>query len=191
MALPSSGVISFNDVRIETSQSAMTNYAMSGWTWGLTQGNIGSFGNYAPINVLSSGSRFSESNPLNLSNLSMSAWYNYNHTLQTSTGTTASLYLHADATDQCYSSTMLVMDVGTTNTTLSINISGSRTYNEFFQVVYGKPWTNSGGQAFGTYTEIYSDSSGMPIITASFNYNYVYNAASGSKLYFILSNACP
>jgi hypothetical protein len=191
MALPSSGVISFNNVRIETSQSAMTNYAMSGWTWGKTEGNLGSFGNYAPINILSSGSRFSQNNPLNLSNLSMSAWYSYNHTLETSINNTASLYLHANSTQQCYPSTMLVVEVGTTNTTLSINISGSRTYNEVFHVVYGKPWTNSGGQAYGTYTTVYEDSSGMPVITASFNYNYVYNAASGSKLYFVLTNACP
>ena len=52
MSLPSSGQIAFSDVRTEMSQSSMTSYAMSGWTWGY---NV-NFGSpvYTPINVLSS-----------------------------------------------------------------------------------------------------------------------------------------
>lgn len=189
MALPASGQISFDNVRTEMSQSAKTSYATSGWTWGLTGGNLGSDGNYAPINVLSSGSRFSESSPLNLSNLSMSAWYNYDHNLYIELDVTGTLYQHANAANVCFPSTMLPIELGINDATFSINISGSSDAGEILHVVYGKPWLNNGGSAFGTYTTIF-ESSFFPI-TTSFDYNYTYNADSGSKIYCVLTNACP
>jgi hypothetical protein len=192
MALPASGPISMSMVRTETSQSSMVNYAIGGWTWGEATiacagiGVGGYYSGYAPINVLSSGSRFSESSPLNLSNLSMSAWYNYNHTAQINTGITGTLYQHADVTDKWYPTSMLIIELGTSNTTYSINISGSSLYNEYVYVFYGKPWSNTGG----TYTIpldqlIYQ---GLGNINASINYNYTYNVSSGSKLYCVLAN---
>jgi hypothetical protein len=187
MALPSSGQISFNDVRVETSQSIMTNYAISGWTWGLGQAFCGGYGTvYAPINVLSSGSRFSQSNKLTLSNLSMSAWYNYNHNASIDTGITGTLYQHADRNSQCYPTTMLPIELGTTNVTYSINVSGSD--DGYFAIYYGKPWRSDGAPLASSVELVYVNSG---IITASFNYNYTYNAASGSKIYCVLFGECP
>jgi hypothetical protein len=150
MALPSSGQISFNDVRTETSQSAKNSYAMSEWTWGMGGGNCSGVGiKYAPINVLSSGSRFSISSPLQLSNLSMSAWYSYDHNLYIPTEVTGTLYSHADYTDKPCPTTMLPIELGTTNSTFSINISGSTTIGETVIVFYGKPWRNNADDAGG------------------------------------------
>lgn len=191
MALPSSGQISFNDVRTETSQSIMTNYAISGWTWGQGETLCGGYGTlYAPINVLSSGSRFSESKKLTLSNLSMSAWYNYDHNLYINTGVTGTLYQHADVTFQCHPTTMLPIELGTSNATYSINISGSDTVD--FIIYYGKPW-KSDGTSIGFNPNlapiVYSNYFGT--ITASITYNYTYNASSGSKIYCVLFGGCP
>jgi hypothetical protein len=251
MALTGSGQISFNDVRIEMSQSAKTNYAFGGWAWGYNEDWVG--GNYAPINVLSTGSefcrnyslylgfgglpeydyyyidcggvsvtqsinegetdyftaksgsvnhpspattltdlgatlRFSESNLLDLSNLSMSAWYSYDHTLSIGTDVTGTLYQHADISDQCYPSTMLIVDVGTTNATYNINISGSQLNSEEIYVYYGKPWNTTGANGTGSATYI-TRSVGSGYMT--FNYNYTYNASSGSNLYFVMLGLCP
>lgn len=250
MALTGSGQISFNDVRIEMSQSAKTDYAIGGWAWGYN--NFWEGGNYAPINVLSTGSctsysvylgfggptersytyidcsgnlvyeavyngdtdyftalsgsitsppplaititdlgsvpRFSESNQLILSNLSMSAWYSYDHTLSIDTSVTGSLYQHADVGSGCYPSTMLIMDVGTTDTTYVINISGSGVgAGELIYVYYGKPWNNTGASGTGSITFI-TRSYDNPM---SFNYDYTYNADSGSNLYFVMIGGCP
>lgn len=189
MALPASGPLSMSMVRTETSQSSMINYAIGGWTWGeATIFNCGGliYTGYAPINVLSSGSRFSESLPLNLANLSMSAWYNYNHISQINTGITGTLYQHADTTDKSYPTSMLIIELGTSNTTYSINISGSNLFNEGIYVFYGKPWNNNGGSYSVPADQVVYQNSG--IINTSFNYNYTYNAASGSKLYCVLAN---
>jgi hypothetical protein len=197
MALPSSGQISFNDVRIEMSQSAKAPYEMgAGWTWGggvfptIICSGVGYEG-YAPINVLSSGSRFSESSPLRHQNLSMSAWYNYDHTLYIGLDVTGTLYQHASIPDYCYPSTMLIVDVGTTNTTLSFNISGTLDYpGNILAVFYGKPWLNDGGSNY-PFLPIWADVGYFGnVITQSFFYNYEYHPDSGSKLYWILANGC-
>jgi hypothetical protein len=193
MALPSSGVITFNDVRIEVSQSAKAPYEMGKWTWGGGSPTIVCFGigyeGYAPINVLSSGSRFSESSPLLHQDLSMSAWYNYDHNLYIGLDVTGTLYQHASATSYCYPSTMLVVDVGTTDTTLSLNISGTQDYGSVLGIFYGIPWNNDGSTNYKT--SIIFGNGGYPTITSSLDYNYVYNSDSGSKLYFVIANACP
>jgi hypothetical protein len=189
MALPASGQISFNDVRVEVSQSEASSYAMSEWTWGLGRSNCSGIGiKNAPINVLSSGSRFSESSPLNLSNLSMSAWYNYDHNLYIPTEVTGTLYSHADYADQLCPTTMLPIELGTTNSTFSINISGSTTTIESIIVFYGKPWRNNADDAGGSFpasTVVVANAT-----TTSFQYNYTYNASSGSKLYVVCFGAC-
>jgi hypothetical protein len=187
MALTGSGQLSFNDVRIEMSQSAKTDYALSEWAWGYNEGWDGA--NYAPINVLSSGSRFSESNPLNLSNLSMSAWYGYDHTPSINIDVTGTLYSHADFNDLCPASTMLIVNAGTSSTTLNINITGSNDGTEQLYVYYGKPWNNTGANGTGSATFITSSEFGNDI-NMSFNYTYNYNASSGSNLYFVLFAFC-
>jgi hypothetical protein len=191
MALPASGPISMSMVRTETSQSSMINYAIGGWTWGaatLTCVGVavgGYYSGYAPINVLSSGSRFSESSPLNYTNLSMSAWYDYNHTAQINTGVTGTLYQHADITDKSYPASMLIIELGTSNTTYTINISGSNIYGDIY-IYYGKPWSNTGGSYTIPLDQLVYQ--GFGNINTKFNYNYVYNSTSGSKLYCVLVN---
>ena len=179
-------------VRTETSQSSMINYAMGGWTWG--EATIFScagltYTGYAPINVLSSGSRFSQSFPLNLSNLSMSAWYNYDHNREINIGITGSLYQHADVSDKTSPSSMIVIELGTTSTTCSINISGSSVNNEELFIIYGKPWKVDGGSNVIDPDKIVYNAIPGSVLNISFNYNYTYNASSGSKLYCILANA--
>ena len=178
------------------SQSIMAPYEMGeGWTWGggsvtIVCAGFGGYTGYAPINVLSSGSRFSESSPLIHQDLSMSAWYNYDHNLYIGLDVTGTLYQHANAYSWCYPGTMLVIDVGTTNQTLSISVSGSIDYpgNEL-AVYYGKPWNNSG--TYNPKAAIFSFGYFATEIVSTGFYNYEYNATSGSKLYFVLANACP
>ena len=192
MALPSSGQIAFSDVRTEMSQSSMTSYAMSGWTYGDSNFFCGGAGIlYSPINILSSGSRWNTSGKkITLSNLSMSAWYGYDHTLSIPTGVTGTLYQHADAAAICYPTTMLPIEVGTSNATYSINISGSADYNESLVIFYGKPWKVDGSLAGAPPATILVNAGGGNINT-TYTVNYTYNSTSGSLIYCVLLNACP
>jgi len=198
MALTGSGQISFNDVRTETSQSSLSNYNFYSWAGG----EYSYFGNspstFAPINVLSSGSRFSTSTAMNTP-LSMSQWYSYDHSTYIGTGVTASLYIHNSY--NCYPSSMVIIDIGTSNATYSINISGSALDSYGYgcwYLIYGKPWKVD-GNATGSSTlpggcSAYIPNSVVLIDSGSaqvgynktITYNYTYNAASGSKLYFVV-----
>jgi len=191
MALPGSGTISLSQSRSEMSQSALDSYSLTYWTFGYSGGNNVGVGpnNYAPVNILSSGSRWSPTKKIILANLSMSVWYGYDHNIYIPTDVTGTLYQHADAAGLCYPQTMLPIDLGTSDTTYSINISGSGDYNEILSVIYGKPWAVNGGSSFAGYQEIYQSTVGF--ITTSLNYNYTYNASSGSKIYVVLWGACP
>jgi hypothetical protein len=260
MALTGSGQISFNDVRTEISQSTTTNYSFYGWAGGEYNYLNGSAQNYAPINLLSTGSefcrkyslflssggpssvnynyldcggapvsssinsgttvyfnaksgsvnhappvtvltdsgstlRFSESSPLNTP-LSMSAWYSYDHTSYIGLNTTASLYHHSIY--NCYPSSMIVIDAGTSNTTMSINISGSAVdpYGLGCWVLfYGKPWTSNatngstipGCGCVNAGNAVLIDSGSATVnVNKVITYNYTYNSATGSKLYLVL-----
>jgi len=192
MPLPASGPISMSMVRTETSQSSMINYAMGGWTWG--EATVFScvfvtYTGYAPINVLSSGSRFTQNSKLPLLNLSMSAWYEYTHSAEIPVEVTGSLYQHANITYKNNPSSMIVIELGTSNVTYSINISGSSENNEEVYIIYGRPWKVDGGSNELSSDKIVYNGGLVTSINTSFNYNYVYNASSGSKLYCILANA--
>lgn len=182
MSLPASGPLSMSMVRTEMSQSNTSDYAMYFWV----NGNSYSGPKYfSPINVLSSGSsRFSESTPIGSQNYLMSTWYGYDHTLFGNTATTYSLYYHSG---QCYSTTMLPIEVGTSNTTLMLNASGTLSTPNIFAIYYGKPWNNNGTGVDGTIITS-SGISTNPNYNISYQYNYVYNASLGSKIYFIISN---
>jgi hypothetical protein len=197
MALPASGQITFNDVRTETSQSSLSPYNFYSWAGG----EYSYFGytpsTFAPINVLSSGSRFSTSTAMNTP-LSMSQWYSYDHSTYIGTGVTASLFLHSNY--NCYPSSMVIIDIGTSNATYSINISGSALDSYGYgcwYLIYGKPWKVD-GNATGSSTlpggcSAYIPNSVVLIDSGSaqvgynktITYNYTYNSASGSKLYFV------
>lgn len=189
MALPSSGQISFDDVRIETSQSQFPGQTISGlandynfgysdigWTTGgneyVFDGDTMYLFNYAPINILSSGTRWSDTsgdfpnsltsitypgdNPPSRGNYSMSAWYRYNHTLYNPTNVTGALWNHTQFFNNSTgvnAKTMLPVYIGNTDRTLRINYSGSVWSSSldtilpvevYLEVWYGKPWINSG-----------------------------------------------
>jgi hypothetical protein len=184
MALPSSGQITFNDVRTEMSQSSKTNYSFEEWASGAWSATIGN-SYYTPINLESSGSIFTESNPLDIyGGVSMSQWYNYNRSKSVALSTTTSLYPHVS--DYCYPSSMIIIDAGTTSTTLSLNISGSAIYPYagYWYAFYGKPWQVGGGGT-GSATIITGSSTAFDV-NWSFNYNYTYDANKGQYLYFVL-----
>jgi hypothetical protein len=191
MPLPSSGQISFNDVRIEVSQSVMTDYRFGRWSAGLVYQKEQL---YAPINVLSSGSRWSLTNRLQRSNLSMSAWYGNNHNLSIPTGVTGTLYSHAnpysfdDNLGNVSTQTMLPIELGTSNATYSINVSGSvsASVTESIDIYYGKPWNNNGTDFVVTTSASYVTGTFNFNGSFTYNYNYTYNAASGSKIYVII-----
>ncbi len=191
MALPGSGTITLSQSRSEMSQSALNSYSLTYWAFGYSGGNNVGVGptNYSPVNILSSGSRWSPTKKITLANLSMSAWYGYDHNAYIPTNVTGTLYEHADAAALCYVQTMLPIDLGTSNATYSINISGTLDYNGRLSVIYGKPWAVNGGSAFAGFQSIFE--SGTSIITSSFNYNYTYNASSGSRIYCVVWGSCP
>jgi hypothetical protein len=203
MALPSSGLIDFSDVRVETSQSLFTTYRFSGWASGYNSGcvGVGPNANYAPINLISSGSRYTV-NAAYAPPISMSQWYSYNHTAAISASTTASLYSHWGGNINCSTYTsMIPIDAGITNATLSLNISGSPITESSgdtgcWMVFYGTPWTNTGDSNANVNNCGYVYQSTSAILLASgsirndvnrtITYNYTYNAATGSYIYYVV-----
>ena len=155
---------------------------------------------HAPINLLSSGSIFSESSPLYFSNLSLSAWYGYNHSAYVGLNTTTSLYPHfAGFLTTTYASSMTVIDLGVSNATYNINISGSSSGNGgsgYWVMYYGKPWSNDGtyDQTFFGWPVPYNSVTATPIASGSLQYsynntityNYTYDSNKGQYLYAVL-----
>lgn len=193
MALPSSGQISFDNVRVEVSQSQAPKYTMSDWTAGSHVSGSFSTNVYSPINLISSGSRFSASVAFNpYSNNDLSSWYGYNHfaTMSEDAFLTGDyLYIHT-GTNHCYPSSMIPVDVGTTNKILYFTISGSADfYAENVYVVYGKPWESNGTgsgnvqliTASGHYYHPYTGN-----INLEFSFDYRYTASLGQYVYFII-----
>jgi hypothetical protein len=198
MALPGSGAIAFSNVRTEMSQSAVSPYPFSRWVCG--NYFYDGFPVHAPINLLSSGSRFSESSSLYFSNLSLSAWYGYNHSAYVGLNTTTSLYPHfAGYIGVTLASSMTVIDLGTSNATYSINISGSSSGNGgggYWVMYYGKPWSNNGdsGTTLFTGDVPYNSATATPIASGSLasgynttvTYNYTYDSNKGQYLYAVI-----
>jgi hypothetical protein len=201
MALPSSGQISFDGVRIEMSQSSAPNYSFIEWASGNFISGGFSNSNYninTPINVLSGINTFFEG--YISSGVSMSQWYSYDSTVSFSTGVTASLI--RPVVDYCYPSSMVVFDAGTSNITYTINMSGSTTpdigsnLGPGLVVYYEKPWSVD-GKTTGSATIITGSGIVANIATditdtnMSFNYDYTYDANKGRYLYFVYyANNC-
>jgi hypothetical protein len=193
MPLPSSGQISFDNVRVETSQSLAPKYNMADWTAGAWLSQSFATNRFAPINLVSSGSRFYTASRFNpyLDN-DLSAWYGYNHFLSMSDDGAFSgdyLYTHTGL-NHCYPSSMIPVNVGTTNGTVYINISGSADFlfeNVF--VYYGKPW-ESNGTGSGNWQFITASGHFFPPYTGDinieFNWNYKYTASLGQNIYFVI-----
>lgn len=193
MALPSSGQISFNDVRVEFSQSAAPKYNMSDWTAGAWLSGSFATNRFAPVNLLSSGSIFTTESKFNpYLNNSMSVWYGYNHFVTMSDNAAFFgnyLYTHT-GNNHCYPSSMIPVDVGTTNKIVYITISGSaQAIFENVYVYYGKPWTFNGTgsdraqliTASGHYFPPYTGD-----INLEFGWDYRYTASLGQYIYFVI-----
>jgi hypothetical protein len=198
MALPSSGQISFDDARIEFSQSLAPKYTMSDWTAGAWASQSFAFYDtvtniYSPVNLTPWENRFPSNSRYDpYLNNSMSFWYDYNHLSGMSDDPLVSgeyLYTHT-GDNHCYPSSMIQVDVGTENRILYIGLSGSADfYSENVYVYYGKPWESNGtgsgnwqfitasGHSFSPYT---GD------INLEFEWNYIYTASLGQKIYFII-----
>jgi len=203
MPLPANGQISFDDVRVEMSQSLLPStfsdgYSTAKWTSGNWE--FDGVPTYSPINLLSSGSIFSESNSLYFQDLSMSAWYGYSHTAYVGLNTTTSLYPHfAGFIGITYASSMTVIDLGVSNATYNINISGSSSGNGgngYWVMYYGKPWSNNGTTNADLFTGVvpYNSATATPIASGSLQYsyndtityNYTYDSNKGQYLYAVL-----
>ena len=199
MALPSSGQISFNDVRVEISQSLAPKYNMADWTAGAWLSESFATNRFAPINLVSSGSgtyvRYTSASLSRFHpylNNSMSAWYEYKHFATMSEDSFYSgdyLYTHT-LTNHCYPSSMIPVDVGTTNKIVYITISGSAdTLYENVYVYYGKPWesngTGSGNWQFITASgHFFTPYTGD--INMEFGWDYKYTASLGQNIYFVI-----
>lgn len=188
MALPSSGQIAMSQLRSEMSQSAASNYSLVGASAGVR--NSGYFGNiYTPINVHSSnngdyptGSKF----PL-------SDFYSYDNTLNyASDNTNRDLFLSTGAYSYCYHSSMIIFDLGTTNKTWDITVSGST--NDFqgidyLELFYGKPWASNGATT-GSYAPIQSVFVNQTGYNNTFSYSYTYDSNRGQYLYVVVTAGC-
>ena len=193
MALPSSGQISFNDVRVETSQSLAPKYNIGDWTAGAWLSESFATNRFAPINLVSSGSRFATSSRFNpYSDNDLSSWYGYSHFDTMSEDQVYSgdyLYTHT-LTNHCYPSSMIPVDIGTTNKVVYITISGSSdALYENVYVYYGKPW-ESNGTGSGNWQFITASGHFFPPYTGDINmefgWDYKYTASLGQNIYFVI-----
>jgi hypothetical protein len=209
MSLPSSGLIDFSDVRVEMSQSAFTSYTFSRWASGYNAGCIGAGPNstYAPINLISSGSRYTVNAAYNTP-ISMSQWYSYDHFAAISASITASLYSHWNSFFSplgCHVSSMIPVDVGTSAATLSLNISGGVLYDDnisdgCWMIFYGTPWSVNGDIDFnvsngdcGNFcysagaTLIASGSVSGSTTNQTVTYHYTYDINKGNYIYYVVN----
>ena len=175
MALPSSGQISFNDVRTEMSQS-FNNYDIFSWSWGYLGDTI-----FTPINV-----HTDQDEKYGVTD--MNTWHSYDRTKNyASDGTTRTLF------DPIYfGSTMILFDLGTTNTTWDITLSASLADCSVLQSItcyYGKPWQQN-GNGRGNATQVYFQNNIYNTgVNTTVNYNYTYDSNKGQYLYIMLTGA--
>jgi len=85
---------------------------------------------------------------------------------------------------------MIPVDIGTTNGTVYISISGSADYlYENVVVYYGKPW-ESNGTGSGNWQLITASGHFYPPYTGDinleFDWNYKYTASLGQYIYFVI-----
>ena len=185
MPLPGSAQISFNDVRVEMSQSAHTSYDMPSFS-------IGLYGFYTPINVHSSNSgKYTTGS----TNIALSDFYGYDMTLTYATSSTLQdLFFNVEPGSLCPPSAMVVFDAGTANTDLELEFSGSASDFSLVDtavIYYGKPWKNDGSGIPTNSTVIMTDNTLQYGMNYSSSYSYVYNADSGSNIYFVIYGICP
>ena len=126
--------------------------------------------------------------------LPLTGFYGYDNTLYYSPSDTfRTMQLNYEGL--CYSSTMTIFDVGSTNKNFDLIVSGSAAdfagidYVRFF---YGQPW-NSDGTTTGSYApvhEIYVNQSAYDNTSTPYNYNFTYDINRGTKLYCVATAGC-
>lgn len=172
------GAISFNDIRAEMSQS-FNNYGF----FEFANGCYLCDSVYTPINVYSTQESVQSS-------LNMNSWKGYDRTLNyASDGTNRTLYSPVNSNG----SSMILFDLGTTNKTWDITISGSA--GDFstvsaLRVHYGKFWRQDGGSGTGSASTIYENLSPyVSGINTTINYSYTYDSGKGQYLYIVAYGA--
>lgn len=188
MALPASGQIAMSDLRTEMSQSATSNYSLVGASVGARDSAY--FGNiYTPINVHSSNNGDYPTG----SQFPLSDFYSYDNTLNyASDGTNRDLFLSTAAYSFCYNASMILFDLGTTNKTWDITVSGST--NDFqgidyVELHYGKPWA-SNGSTTGSHAPIDRVFVNQTGYNNTWNYSYTYDSNRGQYLYVLVISGC-
>jgi len=184
MSLPASGQISLNDIRTEMGQSTHSDYSTELSAWGAWSGN-GWF--YTPVNIHDNNT----SDYPNTYPIPFSDWYNYDNSLNYSPSDTfRDMYLNY--TGACYSSTMTVFDLGTSNGTYDITVSGSAsdfTGIDYVRFFYGQPW-NSSGTTTGSYAPVHEIYVAQSAYNQTYSYSYTYDSGRGQKLYIVATAGC-
>lgn len=185
--LPASGQISLNNVRTETDQSTMSNYWLGSASAGVKDYYNGKY--FTPINVHTGNTDdYPVGYPINFSE-----WYSYEHTRSyLSNGINRSLFLSYGNASVCYATSMIIFDLGTSNTTWDITISGSNddfAYIDVLYLYYGKPWT-SNGTTTGSYAPIQTYFVNQTGLNTTYNYSYTYDSGRGQYLYVVVEAGC-
>ena len=193
MALPGSGQISFDNVRVEISQSILTNYDFKEWANG-ARGNVGVGTLFTPINVHTDNSGKNDQYNLN-------RWHGYSGSAHYGLGPTdrtVTISPINETGDYWYTNSgMILFDAGTGIGTIPITVTVSTNNMETqsidkIEFFHGKPWANNGSDnpavwdadLFKTYTYTSSGST----FTDNFYYDHTYTAAKGRFVYVVLSS---
>lgn len=198
MSLPSSGQISFSNVATEMGQTGFTaaqyNYWMGVWGTGYSTDGYpynGGF-NLAPINVnTANAGKYSDTTPIR-----MSDWYGYNQGASYSVdGIDKDLFFSISPAYIPLGSSLIKYDVGTSNKTLDISISGSIDDFDYVQsivVYYGQPWqSNSLGTGSASVIYAYTGSFYGGFNTLINDYAYTYDSGKGSSIYVVIYAISP
>lgn len=184
MALPSTGTISASDFRTEMGQTGKTDYSIGAMATAPWSGNASY---YTPINVHSTNNtRYPIANPV-----SFSDWYSYDNSLTYSPSDTFR-DMTLNWAGYCYASILTVYDLGTTNGTFDLTVSGSAAdfsgidYVRFF---YGQPW-NSAGTTTGSYAPVHEIYVNQSAYNQTYSYSYTYDSGRGQKLYCVATAGC-
>lgn len=190
MSLPASGQISFSQVRTEFSQSSVPNYFIGDWSRGAASYPYSEGVQYSPINVHSDNSdNYSTGVPM-----SLNTWHGYNHVANyASDGTFRSLFFSFSPAAFCYPSSMIAFDVGTSNSTYDLTISGSAndfTFVSYIIAWYGKPWQVD-GSGLGNATAVYTNFINGNALNTTQTVNYTYDSNKGQYIYVVIYGNCP
>jgi hypothetical protein len=193
MPLPISGQISFNDMRVEMSQSVLTNYDFREWANG-ARGNTGVGTIFAPVNVHTGNSNRNDQ-------YNLDRWHGYSGSAHYGLGPTAETVTISpinDYGDYWYTNSgMILFDAGTGIGTIPVTVTVS-TNNMETQLInkieffHGKPWADGGSDNSAVWNadlfKTYAYTSYGSTFTDNFYYDHTYTAAKGRFVYVVLSS---